>query len=463
MFNLRTTLTALACIGFTCLSMPSLEAKTTSKKAPAKSSNKKGKAPGPTDLVHDMQKAVAYIINAAEKSKISQKSTKTRPFWGGVVDAWEGLETMEGGIKSKNANMLVGLEDTGRGVTQLAASWGMIRGAYPNSTVGRGVIALHNAYEMYNEHYGPHLARYRQKQPLSAKEKANLARSSKQLDGLFSNLKKVNSKAKPKSYQQRMLNDLVDLINGLDRTRNKGKGKLGYASYMYQWNRLQQAMWAYSEIVSMIYPEFYEFWAVLEDDIEQMDTCFGSEEELFDAHYEDWDYTEDTIEEYDDYYEETAAICDVEEDEIDDSEENLDDIPEDDEEEELTDEEEELEDDLEEEFEEELDEECIDDDQSLFDDVGESYGDDDGDGIDNEEDTDDDNDGVCDEQDADDDGDGVDDACDADTEEEEEEEMEEEDCNGIAEECEGVYDCSGGGCSDGCCGGCCGGGGCCEE
>jgi hypothetical protein len=321
----------------------------------------------------------------------------------------------------------------------------MIRGKYPKVTAGRGITALHNAYEMYAEHYGPAVARYRQKTPLSAKEKEHLAKSSQQLDALFANLNKVYAKAKPKSWQERLLKDLVGLINDLDRTRQKGKGKLGYASYMYQWNRLQNAMWAYSEIISIAYPEFYEVWAVLEDDIEVMNVCFGSEEEVY-AYYEEWEYTEQVIEEYDDYYEEVAVVETISEEEEESLEEDLEEYEEEDADAEDAE--------LEEEFDEELEEEDVESEDSLFEEVGESYGDDDGDGIDDEEDTDDDNDGTADCEDTDDDCDGVCDTTDADTEEEEEEEMEEEDDNGIAEECEGDYGC------DGCCGGC---DGCCEE
>jgi hypothetical protein len=445
----HTTLALLACLGFASLSAVSLEAKT-AKKPAAAASHKKGKAPTAQSLVDDMRKAVIYIVQQSEP--INDKAKQTKPYWQGLSDTWDGLDLMEDGIAKKNSNMLKGLEGVGRGLTQTSASWGMIRGKYAKLTVGRGITALHNAYEMYSDHYGPAVARYRQKAPLSAKEKQHLAQSSKQLDALFANLNKVYGKAKEKSWQERLLKDLVGLINDLDRTRQKGKGKLGYASYMYQWNRLQNAMWAYSEIISIAYPEFYEVWSVLEDDIEVMDVCFGSEEEVFES-YSEWEYTEETIEEYDDYYEEVAVIETIDETEEEALEEDLEEY----EEEEATVEDEELE----EEFEEELEEEDVESEDSLFEEVGESYGDDDGDGVEDEEDMDDDNDGVCDEQDMDDDCDGVCDTTDADTEEEEEEEMAEEDDNGIAEECEGDYACEG--CSGACDGGCEGCDGCCEE
>ena len=56
-------------------------------------------------------------------------------------------------------------------------------------------------------------------------------------------------------------------------------------------------------------------------DIEQMDVCFGSEEEIYVSFYEEtsWDITTEVIEEYDDYYEETAVVAEVEE-ELDEAE-----------------------------------------------------------------------------------------------------------------------------------------------
>jgi len=432
------------------------------KKAPAKVSNKKGEPLTPAKLVEDMKSSVVYIVSKSEG--VNTKAKQARPYWLGLNSIIDGIDVLEGGMKKKDAGILKGLEEIGRGLTQTSASWAMIRGAYPKSTAGRGISSLHTAYETYLEHFGPAVARYKKKAPLSEKEKASLARSSQQLDALFANLNKVYAKAKPKSYQQRMLHDLVDLINSLDRARDRGRGKLGYASYMYQWNRLQQTLWAYSDIIFTLYPDFYEqSWQLLENDIEQMNVCFGSEEEIYASFYEEtnWDISQEIIEEYDDYYEETSVVEEIEEnfdekeveaefaevtgleDELD--EENVD----------------KLEDNeaLEDEIEEEISEEEVDSEHSLAEDVGESYGDDDGDGVDDEEDTDDDNDGVSDCQDTDDDGDGVCDTNDEDTEEEEEEEMSEDDDNGIAECVEGDYDC-GDGCSDGGCSGC---GGCCQE
>lgn len=442
----------IACLSVFGMAAQTIQAKTT--KAPAKVSNKTGDQPGPLSLVGDMRKSLIYIVQHSDE--VNPKAKQTKPYWLALNAAWDGIDVMEEGIKKKDASMIKGLEDTGRGITQLAASWGMIRGAYPKSTVGRGVSSLHSAYEMYQEHYGPHVARFKKKGPLTAKEKAHMAQSSRQLDTLFANLKKVNGKAKPKSFQSRMVHDIVSLINNLDRCRTKGKGRLGYASYMYQWSRLQNAMWAYSEIISVNYSEFYESWSILESDIEVMNTCFGSEEELFES-YESWDYTEDTIEEYDEYYEETAVVEEVEEEVSEEEETAFEEEIEEYNEEEAVEESEELDEESDEELSEE---ESCEADESLFEEVGESYGDDDGDGVDDEEDTDDDNDGTADCADTDDDCDGVADEEDADTEEEEAEEMEEEDCNGISEECE--ESCSGGcegGCSGGCDGGC--GGGCC--
>ena len=419
------------------------------KKAPAKVSNKKGAQPGPLSLVGDMRSSLIYIVKNSKD--VSPKAKQAKPYWMALNSAWDGLDLMEEGIKKKNASMLTGLEDTGRGITQLAASWGMLRGAYPKSTVGRGVSSLHSAYEMYIEHYGPHVARFKKKGPLTAKEKAQMERSGKQLDTMFANLKKVNSKAKPKSYQSRMIQDIAGLVNKLDNVRSKGKGRLGYAAYMYQWGRLQNTMWAYSEIAADLFPDFYDSaWSTLETDIEAMDTCFGSEEEQFE-NYADWDYTEDTIEDYDNYYEETGVVDEVSDE---DEKEYADDVADYDEDAAVEEDE-----DLEEEADEELSDEESEGEDSLADDVGDSDGDDDGDGVADEEDTDDDNDGVCDEQDTDDDGDGVADEEDADTEEEEAEEEAEEDDNGISEACEDPG-CSGGGCDGGCSDG---GGGCCEE
>lgn len=412
----------VACLGLSMAPSVSLLGKD---KKPAKGNNKKGAPPTPASLVEDMKTSVIYIAKNA--GDISPKSKQARPFWSALQTIADSLDQMEEGIHNKNADMLKGLDGTGRGITQLAATWGIIRGAHPKSTVGRGVVSLSAAYEMFVEHFGPAVASYKKgggkKGKLTDKEVAMIEKSAAQLEGLLAHLEQVAAKAKAKSYQARMIQDLLSLI--ADLADIEGTDRRAYARFLYQWDRLEHALAAYSEIVQVYYPDFYTSWQVLDADCTAMSSYFTTE---IWGYYESWDYTSISIENYDAYYEETAIVASVTETEETQYEGTLEAYQEESATEESEEEEEELE--------EEIAESEEDNDTSLFEEVEDSEDDEDGDGVADEEDTDDDNDGVADEEDTDDDGDGLDDEEDADDEEEAEEE-EEDDDDGIAEDCEG--------------------------
>jgi len=114
----HSTLTLLTCLGFAGLSPVPLEGKP-SKKPAAAASHKKGKAHTAQSLVNDMGNAVVYIVQQSEP--INDKAKQTKPYWQGLSDTWDGLDLMEDGIAKKNSNMLKGLENVGRGLTQRAA------------------------------------------------------------------------------------------------------------------------------------------------------------------------------------------------------------------------------------------------------------------------------------------------------------------------------------------------------
>lgn len=409
-----------ACLGLSLAPVLPLHGK---EKKPSKGNHKKGAAPTPASLVDDMKASVVYIVKNA--GDISPKSKQAKPFWMALKTICDSLDLMETGIQKKSPDMLKGLDGTGRGITQLAATWGIIRGAHPKSAVGRGVVSLSSAYEMYLEHFGPAVASYKQgggkKGKLTAAEIALIEKSAAQLATMLDHLEQVAAKAKAKSWQERMILDLVNLVEALDAI--EGSDRRAYAKFLYQWDRLENALAAYSEIVEVYYPEYYTTWKILDSDCTAMSTLFTTETW---SYYESWEYTSVSIENYEDYYEETAITESVTEEEETQFEESLESYEEETATEESAEEEEELEEEV------AIDEE---DDDSLFEEVEDSEDDEDGDGIADEEDADDDNDGVADDEDTDDDGDGVSDEEDADDEEEEDEE-EEDDDDGIAECCE---------------------------
>ncbi|MBN8422551.1 MAG: hypothetical protein J0L73_26800 [Verrucomicrobia bacterium] len=392
--------------------------------------NKKGAAPTPSSLVKDMKASLAFIVKNSKD--ISPKSKQAVPYYSALKSTAKGLDLLEQGIQDKSPEMLKGLDTTGAGVTQLATTWAIIRGAHPKSQVGRGVRSLDAAYEMYLTHFGPSVAALKKggkKGKLTDAELAEIEKAGPQMEELIGNLKQAAASAKPKSYQSRMIADLIGLATKILGIQGTDRGT--YAKYQYQTGRLKNTLSAYGNISRSYYPEYYQSsWGKLTPIVNVLGAIFGGSAW---GYYDGWNYYESSIANYGSYYEVTSVSTSIEVTEISTYEESVESY----EEESATEEDEEDEEEIDEEQEEEDDE----DDDSLADEAADCDDDADGDGIDDEEDDDDDNDGISDEEDTDDDGDGESDEEDGD---EEDEDMEEE---GDDDDDDGAADC---GC-DGCC------------
>lgn len=387
--------------------------------------NKKGAAPTPASLVKDMKASLAYIVK--NSTDISPKSKQSVPYYSALKSTAKGLDQLEKGIQDKSPEMLKGLDATGQGVTQLATTWGIIRGAHPKSSVGRGVKSLNAAYEMYLTHFGPSVAALKKggkKGKLTDAELAEIQQAGPQMETLIGNLKEAAATAKPKSYQSRMIHDLIGLATKILGIQGTDRGT--YAKYQYQTGRLKNTLGAYGNISRSYYPDYYKSsWGKLTPIVNVLGAIFGGSAW---GYYDGWDYYTTSIASYGSYYEETSISTSIEVSEISSYEESVESYEEESATEEDTEDEEEID--------EEQDDE--DDDQSLADEAADCDDDADGDGISDEEDDDDDNDGTSDEEDTDDDGDGESDEEDGDEEDEEmEDEGDDDDDDGAADDDEG--------------------------
>lgn len=394
-------------------------------KAKGKAHNKKGAAPTAASLVKDMQASVAFIVKNAKD--VSPKSKQAVPFYSALKTTSKGLDQLEQGIADKSPEMLKGLDATGQGVTQLATTWGIIRSAHPKSQVGRGIKSLNAAYEMYLTHFGPSVAALKKggkKGKLTDAELAEIEKAGPQLESLIGSLTKAAAAAKAKSYQARMIEDLLNQAEKLAAIKGTDRGT--YAKYQYQSGRLRNTLAAYGNVSRCYYPSFYEVaWSVLTPIANAISSIFSTSAW---GYYDGWNYYDASIANYGDYYEMTSISSSIEVSEVSSYEESVESY----EEESATEEDEEDEEAIEEEQDEE------DDETSLADEAADCDDDADGDGIADEEDDDDDNDGTSDEEDTDDDGDGESDEEDGDDEEEEDEDDgEDDDDDGAADCCDG--------------------------
>lgn len=365
-----------------------------------KHARKSGAAPTAESLVQDMQKALAFIAISA-KDKISVKSKEARPFWSALKTCSKSIDLLEEGVKGKNDKMIQGLDDLGGGMVQLAASWGILRGSHPNLQVGRGVIALNEAYETYLYHFGPAAARFHKGGKITDAELEKVSKCHKEVVKIQEALDALKAKAKKNTYEERLMADLTHFANELAEVDVKDLNS--YCKFIFQWNRLKYSLEGYGDIVELWYPDLSGKWQTVGSEVKVMDTSFSSESW---SYYESWSFTSVSIQKYGSYYEKTAAISSVtasQEESIEASVEAYS-------EESATEESEAEAAEINEEVAAEDDAE----DSAFYEEVEDGEDDADGDGIADEDDDDDDNDGISDAEDNDDDGDGVADADDED-------------------------------------------------
>lgn len=364
-----------------------------------KHKRKEGAALTASSLVSDMQKAVAFIAKSA-KDKISMKSKEARPFWSALENCSKALDQIESGQKAKDGTMFKGLQELGKSLPQLSASWGILRGSHKGLQVGRGVIALSTAYDTYLFNFGPSIARKKKGGEVTSAEKAKLAKSRGEVTKLKGQLAALKSKAKPKSYELRLIADLIVLCNELEKV--SGNDLKAYTKYLYQLDRLTYTVDGYGDLFEVWYPATYQGWSSACADYNTMYVEFTVD---VSSYYEGWDYSSVSVTSYGDYYEATSSVSSITTTEETTFESYVEEYSEETATEESSEESSEISEEV------TVDEE---EDSTLSEEVEEGADDEDGDGISDEEDADDDNDGTSDEQDMDDDGDGVSDDEDAD-------------------------------------------------
>lgn len=389
-------------VGASCLwmSIPQAIAATQEADAP-KHKRKEGAAPTAATLVADMQKSVAFIAKSA-KEKISTKSKEAVPFWAALRDSSKAIDLLEAGVKANDENTLKGLDALGLSLHQLAASWGVLRASDEGSQVGRGVIALSKAYEVFLFHFGPSVARKHMGGEVTAEEKTQLAAARAEVVSLKAQFASVKDKVKPKSYQKRFIQDTLRLCKEIEEI--KGDALKDYCAYIFQYNRLIYTAVAYNMLIDVWYPEtakeMASSWGFKSGNKPTLafEKCAG-------GYYKDWKYASVPVTKYGNYYEVTycvSSITEIEETTFESYSESYSEVT-------ATEVSSEEYTSIHEET--SVEEE---DSSSFAEEVADGTDDEDGDGILNEEDKDNDNDGTANDDDTDDDNDGVMDSDDAD-------------------------------------------------
>ena len=298
---------ALAVAGAACLL--ALAPRTLAETAPADTAAPKAKEEGKkltaAMVVADMQKSVALIAKSA-KGKISTKSKPASPFWSALKDSSKAIDKMEAGLKKNDSSTMEGLDSLGVNVHQLAAAWGVLKASHEGVDVAPGLKALTKSYETFLFHFGPSVARKKMGGEVTAAEKTALAAARKEVEGIKSQLTVIEGKAKPKSYQQRFVHDILVLCKDVEAV--KGEDLKTYCTYLYQYNRLKYTVLAYNSLVDDWFPNFSKDWnTVAKEKNEKQEGC-GAFTETEVTYYKEYHYADKAVAKTEGYFEVVACV-----------------------------------------------------------------------------------------------------------------------------------------------------------
>lgn len=348
---------------------------------------KKGDPLTAATILSDMRAATAFIAEHAKKD-MNPKAKLERPFWSGLKLIIESLNKIEKGLKTRDAAYLAGLDGLSRGTAQVATAWAVLRQNEQKSVIGRGVIALDKSYRTFITHFGPQVARMKQGGKISDKETAEIAKQKATVAKFKTQLAKMQSKAKEKSVEARLVADLQHQCAKISDLKVANLSAL--AQFIYFIDQLEASLYAYSDVVEVWYPEFWIEWKGCDSYYTSFHTASWATNVNY---YATWDFTAETVTHYGDYYEEMVSESSTE---ITQASSYLASYEESSATVDVAEEETAVEEEM---------ESSEDSDETIYEEVGQD--DADGDGIHNEDDDDDDNDSVADADDDDDDGDGV--------------------------------------------------------
>jgi len=292
----------IVALGASYLCMHAPHARGEDKPADAKPKHD-AKKPTAASLVADMGKSVAFIAHAA-KDKISVKSKEARPFWSALRDCSKAVDQLEAGVKANDENTLKGLDALGVSVHQLAAAWGVLSGSHEGVEVAPGLKSLSKSYETFLFHFGPSVARKKMGGEVTEAEKAQLVAARAEVKSIKAQLQTIESKAKPKSYQQRFVHDIVGLCDETDKVT--GNDLNAYCAYLFQYNRLKYTALAYNSLVDDWFPDFSKDWDTVVK--EKKTPGAGEFSETAVTYYKDWKYSGQPVHKAGDYYEVTACV-----------------------------------------------------------------------------------------------------------------------------------------------------------
>ena len=361
-------------------------------------------------LLSDMEKAVAYIVKQAQAPaaaaakptnaktpgktgpKLDPKQKSQKPFWSGLKTVNTNVEGMKKALAAKSPDYFKLLDGTGRAVAQVNGSAQLMR--VKDKQVLNGVKALATSYNELRKNFGKEAARKKKGGELTAKEKEWMAKTQAEVKKLQPELQglhgKVETKKNPRLRSQ--VNHVSHLASKIARV--KGATVNAYNELLFLVDDFSNAWYALGQLMQAYQPDLYSYWTIPNS---PFDVYFNDyERDYLGLDFTDWDLLALELELLDaeaaydialaeaelaamdaaiDAYNAEAALAELTAAELAAAEADL----------------------------AAADADVAAANNDFFDPAD----DDDGDGIEDADDTDDDGDGVADDQDADDDNDGV--------------------------------------------------------
>ena len=189
-------------------------------------------------LVDSAQKGLAYVVALARENKeLAAENAKTKPFWGGLQDANNNLETAKNALASKDDKFFTSMASANAGFVQ--AEIGLIMNGIDDKRVSDGMKLLGGTLEKIHENYSREAGRLREGGDLTAKEKTQLDKLIAQQDELMKKLDEVEKNAAKNNVEmQAGIKKIKEESKKIRRSRRNVGGFVGgffAAHFMYDW------------------------------------------------------------------------------------------------------------------------------------------------------------------------------------------------------------------------------------
>ena len=267
---------------------PSALAQGAAKATPSKASPTGKK--NASQLLEAAEQSLAFTVKSARAAgtELSPKNPSAKPFLQSLQTIGKSLDTAKKSLAAKDQKFFKALSDAQAGVQEMQIAWDLTKSKNPQ--VIKGAKGLGGAVAALHNQYGPMAQRSAKGGPLSASEKAKMAKIQSSQAGFRKNLQKLSAAAKKDPALKAGLQRLSQ------RSKEIEKAPVTLASYTSIIDLLATISGSLAGYYYYIEPSQRTYWTTISDSWSVYDAYYYETDYVY-----DWSYTETSFETYDSY------------------------------------------------------------------------------------------------------------------------------------------------------------------